>query len=78
MALKYSIAQDCRIGARRNNQDRIGYWSSEHALLMVVADGMGGHPRGELAAQIAVDRLVEDFVPHPIFRAAAGNRNTRQ
>jgi len=62
MALKYSIAQDCRIGARRNNQDRIGYWSSEHALLMVVADGMGGHPRGELAAQIAVDRLVEDFV----------------
>ena len=62
MALKHIIARDCRIGARRNNQDRIGYWASEQALLMVVADGMGGHPRGELAAQRAVDKLVEDFI----------------
>jgi len=62
MALKISIARDCRIGARNNNQDRIGYWASEEALLLVVADGMGGHPRGELAAQVAVDQVVEDFI----------------
>lgn len=62
MALKYSIARDCRIGARRSNQDRIGHWASEEALLLVVADGMGGHPRGELAAQVAVDQLVENFI----------------
>jgi serine/threonine protein phosphatase PrpC len=62
MALKYSIARVCRIGARKSNQDRIGDWTSDEALLVVVADGMGGHPRGELAAQLAVDQLIERFV----------------
>jgi serine/threonine protein phosphatase PrpC len=62
MALKYSIARACRIGARRSNQDRIGDWTSDEAVLVVVADGMGGHPRGELAAQLAVDQLIEHFV----------------
>lgn len=37
------------------NQDRLGHWSTGRALLMVVADGLGGHLRGELAAQISVD-----------------------
>jgi PPM family protein phosphatase len=62
MALKYSIARVCRIGARTSNQDRIGDWTSDEAVLVVVADGMGGHPRGELAAQLAVDQLIEHFV----------------
>src|SRR6185369_11801487 len=31
------------------------------ALLMVVADGMGGHYYGEIAAQIAVQTLTETF-----------------
>ena len=61
MALKYDIAQVCRVGARRSNQDRIGSEASDEALLLVVADGMGGHPRGELAAQLAVDQLIDDF-----------------
>lgn len=61
MALKYSFASICRIGARTVNQDRVGHQTSGEAALVVVADGMGGHPRGELAAQIAVDQLIEDF-----------------
>lgn len=61
MGSKFDIAQACRIGARISNQDRIGYSESDAAVLMVVADGMGGHPRGDVAAQIAVDQLVEDF-----------------
>lgn len=61
MALTYSFARICRIGARPVNQDRVGHQASDDALLMVVADGMGGHPRGEVAAEIAVDQLVEDF-----------------
>ena len=32
---------------------------SSQACLVVVADGLGGHPCGELASQLAVDRLLE-------------------
>lgn len=51
--MNYALAQDTRIGARRSNQDRIGCWSTGEALLMAVADGLGGHLHGELAADIA-------------------------
>jgi len=37
------------------NQDRLGYWRTGHSLLMVVADGLGGHLHGEIAAQLAVE-----------------------
>ena len=59
--LKYSIAQDSRLGARKMNQDRVGQWSTPEALLMAVADGLGGHLHGEIAAQIAVDVLARAF-----------------
>ena len=52
--MRFTIFQDSRVGARQYQQDRIGYWQTRDALLMVVADGMGGHFRGELAAQAAV------------------------
>lgn len=52
--MKYSIFQESRIGGRRINQDRIGQWRTSQALLMVVADGLGGHSRGEVAAELAV------------------------
>jgi serine/threonine protein phosphatase PrpC len=53
--MKFSLTQDSRIGSRRLNQDRLGRWQTGQAMLMVVADGMGGHPHGEVAAQVAVD-----------------------
>ena len=53
-AMKYAIAQDTRIGARNSNQDRIGCWSTDQTLLLAVADGLGGHLHGELAAELAV------------------------
>jgi len=59
--MKYSIAQHSRAGARLYNQDRVGYWSTHASLLMVVADGMGGHQNGEMAAQLAIDCLAELF-----------------
>jgi serine/threonine protein phosphatase PrpC len=52
--MKYAIVQDSRVGARHVNQDRIGTWRTPAALLMVVADGLGGHLRGEVAAQLAI------------------------
>lgn len=59
--MKYAIVQDSRIGARRVNQDRIGRWASPDALLLSVADGMGGHLHGEIAAQLATELLEVAF-----------------
>ncbi len=59
--MKFTIYQESRIGKRKNNQDRNAYCYSREALLMVIADGMGGHLYGEVAAQIAVQFIVEAF-----------------
>jgi len=59
--MRFSIFQESRKGARTANQDRTGYAYSRDALLMVVADGMGGHLHGEVASQIAVQLLTEAF-----------------
>jgi protein phosphatase len=42
---------------RRRNEDRFAI--DESLQLLVVADGLGGHNAGEVAARIAVDNLVE-------------------
>ncbi|MBM3117302.1 PP2C family protein-serine/threonine phosphatase [Jeongeupia naejangsanensis] len=59
--MKFTVFQDSRCGARKNNQDRVGYSYSRDALLLVVADGMGGHLHGEVAAQLAVELLTDQF-----------------
>ena len=59
--MQFTIFQESLKGSRRVNQDRLAYTFSRDALLMVVADGMGGHAGGEIAAQIAVRLMVERF-----------------
>ncbi|MFT4100221.1 MAG: serine/threonine-protein phosphatase [Burkholderiaceae bacterium] len=59
--MRFSIFQDSAIGARSMNQDRMGYCFTRDALFMVVADGMGGHLRGEVAAQIALQSSAAVF-----------------
>ncbi|MDI3339508.1 MAG: Stp1/IreP family PP2C-type Ser/Thr phosphatase [Sphaerobacter sp.] len=52
---------------REQNEDAIiiadpsGDLAESHGVLLAVADGMGGYQRGEVAAQIAIDTLREDF-----------------
>jgi PPM family protein phosphatase len=59
--MRFSIFQESRKGGRKSNQDRTSYAYTRDALLMVVADGMGGHLHGEVASQIAVQLLTEAF-----------------
>ena len=59
--MRFLIYQDSHQGSRKSNQDRIAYSYSRDSLLMVVADGMGGHLHGEIAAQIAVQFVTEAF-----------------
>lgn len=59
--MKFTIFQDTRIGNRKYNQDRLAHSYSRDALMLVVADGMGGHLHGEVAAQITVQLMVELF-----------------
>ncbi|MGZ8257248.1 MAG: serine/threonine-protein phosphatase, partial [Gallionella sp.] len=40
--MKFSVHQASLIGDRKYNQDRVAFAYSQHALLMVLADGMGG------------------------------------
>lgn len=55
--MRFSIFQDSLLGGRSVNQDRMGYSYTRDSLLMVVADGMGGHMQGEVAAQLALRAL---------------------
>ncbi|MCX8017238.1 MAG: protein phosphatase 2C domain-containing protein [Rhodocyclaceae bacterium] len=59
--MKFSIFQGSRIGGRARNEDRIGYRYTAEALLMVLADGLGGHGHGEVAAEAAVRSIVATF-----------------
>ena len=59
--MNYTIAQETRIGGREINQDRVAWLATADAVLMVVADGMGGHLQGEVAAQIAIDTVTGSF-----------------
>jgi serine/threonine protein phosphatase PrpC len=55
--MRFSIYQESRTGARKVNQDRMGYCFTRDVLLMLVCDGMGGHQQGEVAAQIALQTI---------------------
>jgi len=59
--MRFRIFQDTRIGRRHTNQDRTGYAYGKDDVVLVAADGMGGHPRGELAAHIAVESVLNHF-----------------
>jgi serine/threonine protein phosphatase PrpC len=48
-------------GDRRENQDRCAVLVDGEATLLLLADGMGGHARSELAASLFIDRLSRDF-----------------
>jgi PPM family protein phosphatase len=59
--VRFSIYQDRKKGGRKVNQDRMGYLYTRDSLLMVVADGMGGHARGEIASELTLQTIAAMF-----------------
>ncbi len=59
--MKFSVFQLSRRGGREKNEDRMGYCYTRASALFVLADGMGGHPKGEVAAQIAIQTVSAMF-----------------
>ncbi len=55
--MRFSVYQESHIGGRKVNQDRMGYSFTRDALLLLLADGMGGHIKGEMAATIAMQTI---------------------
>lgn len=59
--MKFSIFQLSRRGGRAVNEDRMGYCYTREAALFLLADGMGGHAEGEVAAQLALQSVAAQF-----------------
>jgi len=51
----FEVTKASLIGDRQCNQDRSLVLSSRETVLLGLADGLGGHPRGEVAAQLLID-----------------------
>jgi serine/threonine protein phosphatase PrpC len=60
--VKYETAQCSLLGNRNTNQDRCLVLEAPDAILLCLADGMGGHPKGEMAAQILMDNARRAFL----------------
>jgi serine/threonine protein phosphatase PrpC len=61
MAMRFSVFQISRKGGRDKNEDRMGYCYTRDSGLFALADGMGGHPEGEVASQLALQTLAAAF-----------------
>jgi len=59
--MKFSVYQVSRQGGREYNEDRMGYAYTRESALFVLADGMGGHPEGAMAAQLALQTFSASF-----------------
>ncbi|MCY7308069.1 MAG: serine/threonine-protein phosphatase [Rhodoferax sp.] len=55
--MKFTVFQVSRKGGRQLNEDRMGYSYTRSSGILLLADGMGGHPEGEVAAQLALQAI---------------------
>ena len=67
--MRVEYADISLLGGREENQDRVSTAVAEHAALLVVVDGMGGHADGARAAQVTQQVITEAFwhSPQPLF-----------
>lgn len=70
--MKYQLAHHSLAGGRATNQDRIVCVEGDNATLLVLADGLGGHEGGALAAELltmtaqrAFESIRQPFITKP-------------
>jgi serine/threonine protein phosphatase PrpC len=59
--MRFSVYQISRRGGREKNEDRMGYCYTRESGLFALADGMGGHPEGEVASQMSLQTMAAHF-----------------
>ena len=59
--MRFSVYQSSHMGGRKYNQDLVAHAYTAQSALLVLADGMGGHLHGEVAAQIAIQTYLQAF-----------------
>ena len=59
--MKFSVFQVSRKGGRQLNEDRMGYSYTRSSGILLLADGMGGHPEGEVAAQLTLQAMSAQY-----------------
>ena len=65
--MKYQLAHQSLRGSRPTNQDRVAHAERDNAVLMILADGLGGHRGGEVASELLAQTVLHAFhaVKHP-------------
>jgi len=64
--MQYEISRVSSVGNRKTNQDRIGVIESHGGVVLILGDGLGGKPGGELAAETLI-QSVEYSLRHEIM-----------
>ena len=60
--MKYELAHYSRQGGRATNEDRVAVAERYNAVIMVAADGLGGHSGGALAAELLTETVTRTFL----------------
>lgn len=64
--MQYEIARISLLGNRKNNQDKLGVAESHGGVVLILGDGLGGKPSGELASETLV-KSVQHSLRHEIM-----------
>ncbi len=64
--MQFEVSQISLQGDRKNNQDRVGYIEYDYGAVLILGDGLGGRPKGELAAQILIDTVEKALQNSPM------------
>ena len=59
MVLTYHLLSDK--GSRKINEDRVGSYERNKEFCFALADGLGGHDKGEVASRLVVEECTELF-----------------